>query len=144
MAGYAVPGCRPPVPRAARRRHLRELPVAFKLKSYESQSLLSVLLALVGGVAALGAVGVMARGFDKASFYVNYSSRSMFLPTLAGALLVGLAAAVIGFFIALNSAGQKRNTRSRLAWQGFFLNALVLTIVLLAGVFFYFTRNAIH
>jgi hypothetical protein len=117
--------------------------VAFKLNSYEGQAVMSVALAGVGVLAAVGVCFIVFTRFDPSTFFVSYSPKSMFLPVLAVGLLAGLAAGTIGFFVALNSAGQKRNTKSKLAWQGFFLNALVLTVMLSVGIFFFFTRMAI-
>lgn len=117
--------------------------VAFNLKSYESQAKLSVFLAVLGGLAALGVIGLMGRNFDRGSFFVNYNPRGLWLPVLGAGLLVGLAAGVVGFFVGLHSAGQRRNPRSALSWKGFFLNAAVIIVMLCAGIFFYFTRNAV-
>ena len=117
--------------------------MAFNLKSYENQAKLSVTLAVLGGIAALCVVALLARRFDRAAFFVTYNAEGVFLPVLAAGLLFAIAASTIGFFVALNSAGQRRNARSALSWKGFFLNALVITIVLAAALFFLFTRNAV-
>ena len=117
--------------------------VALKLKTYEGQARASVIMAVLGGVAAVSVIYLLGKRFDTESFYVTYGQGSLFLPAFAGTLLFGLAAGATGFIVALNSAGRRRNTDSKLSWQGFFLNALVLTIILSAGVFFFFTRNAV-
>jgi hypothetical protein len=117
--------------------------VAFKLKTYENQAKLSVGLALLGGLAIVGVLVLMFRNFDRAAFYVTYNPQGLWLPLVGGGLLVALAAGTVGFFVALNSAGQRRNTRSALAWQGFFLNAVIITVTLAAMAFFLFTRNAL-
>jgi hypothetical protein len=115
--------------------------VASKLKTYEAQAKLSFWLAFPGGLAALVVVGLIYRNFDRASFYVNYNPNGFWLPVLGLGLLVALAASTTGFFVGLNSAGRRRNTRSALAWQGFFLNAAIITLTLAAAAFFFFTRN---
>jgi len=117
--------------------------MVLKVKTYEDQAKLSVILAIVGALATVGAVGLMLRNFDATGFFVSYRSNGPWLPIVGAGLLVGLGAGVGGFFIALNSAGQRRNKRSALSWQAFFLNALVVTVVLSACIFFYFTRNAV-
>jgi hypothetical protein len=116
--------------------------VAFNLKSYENQAKLSVYLAVLGGLAALGVIGLMGRNFDRISFFVTYNPKGFWLPLVGTGLLLGLGAGTAGFFVGLHSAGQRRNPRSALSWKGFFLNALVIMIMLSAGIFFYFTRNA--
>lgn len=117
--------------------------MAFNLKSYEDQAKLSVGLAGLGGLAALGVIWLMARNFDRVAFFVNYNPRGMWLPVLGVGLLVGLGAGIVGFFVGLHSAGQRRNPRSALSWKGFFLNALIVIVMLSAGIFFFFTRNAL-
>ncbi len=118
--------------------------MALKLSSYEGQAKLSIALAVIGGLAALVAVGLVYRNFDRASFYVSYNPHSAWLPLVGLGLMTAVAAGAIGFFIALNSAGQRRNPLSALAWQAFFLNAIVLTVVLATAVFLVFTRNPIE
>jgi hypothetical protein len=117
--------------------------VASKLNTYENQAKLSVVLGIVGSAALLGVVVMMRKNFDVGTFYTTYNTRSLWLPLLGSGLLVGLGAGAAGFFMALNSAGQRRNTQSSLAWKGFFLNAIVITGLLAAGTFFYFTRNSV-
>ncbi len=117
--------------------------MAFKLSKYEDQAKLSVYLGLLGIAAACAAAFLLWRRFEPTTFYVSFNPQRPFRQVLIGGLLVGLAAGVCGFFIGLNSAGQKRNTLSRLAWQGFFLSALAIMFVLSAGIFFFFTQNPI-
>lgn len=112
-------------------------------KTYEDQAKLSVVLSVLGALATVGVIVLMLRNFDAGSFYVSYNPKTLWLPMVGVGILVGLSAGTVGFFVALNSAGQKRNKNSGLSWQGFFLNALVLTVILSACVFFFFTRNAI-
>jgi len=117
--------------------------VALNLKTYEGQTILSTALAVLGAVASVATWGLLVRRFDRTAFYVSFNFGGALQPVLGLGLLVGLGAGVIGFFMALNSAGQKRNTRSALAWKSFFLNALVITLALSAVVFFFFTRNPV-
>lgn len=115
--------------------------MAFKIKTYEDQAKLSVILAAVGGFLAVAALGGILRNFDARTGWVEYGTKSIFLPALGGCLMLALALAATGFFVALNSAGQRRNKRSRLSWTGFFLNALVIMFALCVGVFFAITRH---
>jgi hypothetical protein len=114
--------------------------VALNLKSYEQQAKFSVVLAALSALAALGVIFLLLKNFKPAHFYVTYNPQGLWLPVLAAGLAFGLLVGAAGFFMALNSAGQRRNKLSRLAWQAFFLNALVITVMLCAAVFFYFTR----
>lgn len=115
------------------------------INTYENQSKLSVLLAIVGALGTVGAAGLLARNFtDLETFWVAYRPSSMWLPAMGGSLLLALIASGIGFLVGFGSAGQRRNTLSGVAWLGFFLNAGVLVLALCAAVFFYFTRHKIE
>ncbi len=117
--------------------------MAFKIKTYEDQAKLSVILATVGGLFTVAALGAILRNFDASTGWVRYGTKTIFMPALGGCLMLALALATIGFFVALNSAGQRRNKRSRLSWTGFFLSALVITFAVCVGVFFVITRHGI-
>ncbi len=130
-------------PEADRGPEHRGNPVAFKLSRYEDQAKLSVYLGLLGIAAACCAAFLILQRFELTTFYVTYNPQKPLLPVIGGGLLIGLAAGVCGFFLGLNGAGQKRNTRSRLSWQGFFLSALAIMFTLSTAVFFYFTRNPV-
>ncbi len=115
--------------------------MAFKLSRYEDQAKLSLYLGVLGMACVLVIAVLFQQRFDRVTFFVSFNPNRPFLPVVGAGLALGLAAGVIGFFVALNSAGQKRNTRSKLAWQSFFLNALVITLILCAAIFLFYTRN---
>lgn len=118
--------------------------MAFKFKTYEDQARLSVMLAAVGCFCAIVAGVAVLKRFEPEQFWVKYGSHSMLLPILGLTLLLALAASVTGFLVALHSAGQRRNKRSRLSWMGFFLNAGVITLTLSIAIFFALARNAVQ
>lgn len=118
--------------------------MALDLRKYEAQAKLSVALGAAGTLGILFALWLLCRNFDGQNFWVAYSTQSFYLPSLGLGLLVALLAGTVGFFVGLNSAGQRRNTRSRLAWQGFFLNAVVITAAVSAGIFFVLTRYPVN
>lgn len=117
--------------------------MAFKLRSYEDQARLSVIMAVLGCLAALAVLGLLAWKFDRSTFFVPYNARGPFLSLVGVGLVGGVLVAGIGFFVALNSAGQRRNTLSAVAWKAFFANALVLTVLISSAIFLYFTRYPI-
>jgi hypothetical protein len=117
--------------------------VALKIKTYEEQAKLSVILAVIGSLFALAALGGVLRNFDPSTGWVRFGTKSMFMPALGICLLLAVAFTAIGFSVGLHSAGQRRNKRSRLSWTGFFLNAAVLMFALCVGVFFVITRHGI-
>jgi hypothetical protein len=114
--------------------------MAMNLKSYEGQAKVSMYLGVLGVLGVLGAIVLLARNFSRENFWIAYRGSSMWLPLLLLAMLVAVGAGVVGFFLSLHSAGQRRNTRSDLSWRAFFLNALVITLALSVGVFFWITR----
>lgn len=115
--------------------------MASKQNTYEKQARLSIYLAAVGGAATLGVLYLLGRNFK--DFWIVYNPHSKWLPMLGGTIFIGLLAGVIGLFVGFNSAGQRRNTLSRLSWTGFFLSALVVVLILSASIFFFFTRYAV-
>lgn len=117
--------------------------MALNLHKYENQARLSVAMAVVGLVGCVGAVALLVRNFNPADRFVYYGASSMYLPLLGVMLLVSLGGGAIGFFVGISSAGQRRNKAANVAWAGFFLSAAVITLALCAGIFFYFTRNAV-
>ena len=117
--------------------------MARKQKTYEKQAALSAILAVVGNAAALAAFCLLGRNFSFQDRYVTYNPENIWFPILGGVLFVALAASTIGFFVGLHSAGQRRNTRSRLSWTGFFVSAVGITLTVSAVAIFYFTRNPV-
>ena len=111
-----------------------------KLQTYESQATVSVILAGAAAVFVMGAAFCALYKFDWKVFMLSYNSGGMRLPVLGGSLFLALAASVVGFFVAFNSAGQRRNKKSRLSWIGFFANAALIALALMIGFFFLFTR----
>lgn len=113
------------------------------LHNYETQATLSVLMAVLAALAAGGAAAVIAMKFDWQDFILVYNRDGLLLLALGGALFVALAASVTGFCVGLNSAGQRRNARSRMSWMGFFVNAALIALTLMIAFLFLFTRQPI-
>ncbi len=111
--------------------------------SYERQGVLSIAAALLAGLAAIVAIGLLARNYRADAGATIYGAGSVWFMAFAGSVLGGLALSAVGFGLGLNSAGQKRNTQSGRSWLGFFLSAAAFTATALAGLFFYFTRQGL-
>lgn len=114
------------------------------LHNYETQATLSILLATVAALAVAAAGGAVLYKFNWQDFILVYNRDGFLLYALAGTLFVAMAASVVGFCVALNSAGQRRNAKSRLSWLGFFCNAALMALALMIGFLFLFTRQAIN
>jgi hypothetical protein len=108
--------------------------------TYEKQARLSVALAAIGGLATVTAIVLIIKNFALQTFWTAYSPKSLWLPAFLGTLLIAGVAGFFGLLVGFNGAGQKRNTESKLSWTGFFASAAVITLVLIAAAFFYFTR----
>ncbi|MBU0639034.1 MAG: hypothetical protein KKB50_09235 [Planctomycetes bacterium] len=118
--------------------------VVFKLKTYESQAKLSVVLAIAGGLGAIAAAVLILQNFDPQNFWVRYNPKGLRPIAIGGALFVALVSAAVGLFVGLNSAGQRRNKNSKLSWTGFFMSAAALALAMSEGVFFYLTKYAVR
>ncbi len=116
--------------------------MAKKSNKYEKQARFSIILAVIGGLAAIAATVFVLQRFDPA-LGTKFDPDSWRQFAILSAVFCALAAGAVGFFIAFDSAGQRRNKLSRLSWTGFFLNAGVITLALAVGVFFYYTRYTI-
>lgn len=101
------------------------------------------MLAGLAAFAAMAALYCVLKGFDWQVFMLTYNRKGPRLIFLGASLFVCLAAGVIGFFVGFNSAGQRRNKKSRLSWIGFFANAALIAVALMVAIFFVLTRNAI-
>jgi hypothetical protein len=117
--------------------------VAIDLRKFENQARVSVYLAILGAISCLVGLVAMLQRFDAQNFMITYNSKRMFHYAFAATLAVALACAVIGCGFGFNSAGQRRNKATRLSWIGFFVNAAIIALTLMTGVFFLFTRNAV-
>lgn len=117
--------------------------MAAKLNPSEKQAQMSLALSGVSALFAVGLTVAILRNFHAEFFEVIYdANRNFKVIVLALAAVAGVTGA-IGFLIGLTSAGQKRNTKSRMSWQGFFISALALTITMSMGLFFILTQNPI-
>lgn len=117
--------------------------MAAKLNQHEKFARYSVMLAVVGGLAALAAVYGVFSAFRPQNFEVIYSPRSLRFPAILGSIFIAGAAGTAGFFLALSSAGQKRNKLVRMSWLGFFLNAGIVTVALCVFVFFWLAKESV-
>lgn len=115
--------------------------MGLNLKSYETQARFSVGLALAGGLCAVAAAVLMMQRFDAERFEIIMGS-NRFL-AIMGVIGLGVLVGIVGFFMGLSGAGEKRNKASQLSWTGFFLSAGVLSLTLCLLVFCYFTKNVI-
>ncbi|MFO0838749.1 MAG: hypothetical protein U1D55_09490 [Phycisphaerae bacterium] len=110
-------------------------------RDYATQAQLSVYLAAIGGVSTLISVVLMARNFDRATFWIIYNARRPFVFVLLATIGLALLASGLGLLVGFMSAGQRRNPKSQLSWTGFFSSAAVLAVALSAAVFFILTQN---
>lgn len=110
-----------------------------KLDTYENQAGLSLLLAVVSAVAAVGLALAVFTAYN-AEFGVMYVASSLryyaILLCMGGAMFAGGIALLIGF----NSAGRKTNRRSQLSWLAFFISAGSLTVAASSFIFFWLLR----
>lgn len=114
-----------------------------KKNPYETQAKLGLLLAVIGGLCALTLTACVFRHFDFQEFAALYVGGSPRFFLILASFLVGGIAGAIGFFVSLNSAGQRRNRLSSLAWITFFANSAVILVTLCVFVIFVFAREKV-
>ncbi|MBL8877689.1 MAG: hypothetical protein JNG88_01100 [Phycisphaerales bacterium] len=116
--------------------------MAFSLKTYEDQAKFSVVLGAVATVAIVAALGLILQRFDWSAFMIPIKSKLRLVAILGGIGVAGLLSTA-GFFVSLNTAGQKRNKNQSLSWTGFFFNAAILTLAACVGVVFMLTKISV-
>lgn len=114
-----------------------------KANPHELQAKWSLLLAIAAGLSTLVLILGVFRYFSFSDFAAYYVKNSLRLYGIIATALFSLAASGIGFFVALNSAGQKRNTLSGLAWKTFFIHALIIAVTLCVIIVFFFAREEV-
>lgn len=116
--------------------------MAISWKTYEDQAKFSVVLGAIASVAALVALGLILQRFDWSAFMIPMKSK-LRLVAILGAIGVAGLLSTAGFFVSLNTAGQKRNKNQSLSWAGFFFNAAVLTVAACMAIVFMMTKLSV-
>ena len=97
----------------------------FSLRRYETQARMSLIVGILSSVCLLMLGYLVFRNADLTEWVIYYGQRWRGRAVQAmGALTVLSGIFALGF--GLNSAGQRRNTRPRESWLGFFLGAGVI------------------
>ena len=111
-----------------------------QLKRFDVQANVAATLSLLSVVPFLGAVALAIRNFDGHLVQITYGSGSRFVPMLIAGILLSMAPGFVGFVLGWNSAGQRRNDKSKRSWIGFFVGGLVLTLDLILLIAFWKLR----
>jgi hypothetical protein len=102
------------------------------------------MLAAVGGIATLAVLFMIFWVFSWESLWIPLLAGSRRYYAILGGTGLALIASGIGFLVGFNSAGQRRNTKSSLAWMGFFLNSAVIALAACTFVFFWFFKFVVN
>ena len=114
-----------------------------KVNPHELQAKWSLWLAIAAGLSTLALIVGVLRHFSFTEFAAYYAEGSLRFYGIIATALFSLAASGIGFFVALNSAGQRRNALSGLAWKTFFAHALIIGVTLCVSIIFFFARERV-
>ncbi|MBU0617743.1 MAG: hypothetical protein KKI02_08500 [Planctomycetes bacterium] len=114
-----------------------------KTNPHELQAKWSLLLAIAAGLSTLLLILGVLRHFSFADFAAYYVKNSLRFYGIIATTLFSLTASGIGFFLALNSAGQRRNTLSGLAWKVFFIHALIITVTACVFIAFFWAKEEV-
>ena len=86
--------------------------MAARKNVYEKQAVMSIVLAIVGGVCTLAGAVFILQAFNAQDLQVVYDPRSMRMPAIATALFLGVAGGGFGFLLGLISAGREPTRRT--------------------------------
>ena len=110
---------------------------------HETQAKVSLLLAAVGGLSALALIVFVLRNFDWQNFAAIYTVGHWRYYAILIATFVAGASGAIGWFVAFNSAGQRRNKLSKVAWMTFFVHSAIILVTLCVFILFWFNKEPI-
>ncbi len=109
----------------------------FSLRRYEDQAKASLVFGIVGCLSLLAQILLVFRHVDTNTWSVMYGNMNRkYLILLATAVSLFLGAIALG--LGFNSAGQRRNEKTKLSWLGFFLGAGAVCLAIIVACFFQF------
>lgn len=110
----------------------------FSLRRPDSQATFSVILSLCSLFFVIGLAVLVFKNFTPQDNYIIwYSRKTMRMPAILACTAIAALLAIFGLGFGFNSAGQRRNEKSKQSWLGFFLGAFAFTLaVILVATFF--------
>jgi hypothetical protein len=115
----------------------QEVPVGLgKLRRYDVQATWAIASAAAAAAPFLAAAYLAVSRFDGVLGQIRYGAQGRFVPAFLGCVALSGMLAALGFVLGWNSAGQRRNDKSRRSWTGFFLGGLIATLDLVLMIAF--------
>ena len=114
--------------------------MAGSIRRYDVQATYASLLSILGALPCGGAAVLVLQRYQHELGQIVYGSKGMFLPVFAGAALLSMVLAGIGFLLGWSSAGQRRNDKQTRSWIGFFVGGAVLSLDAIMLIAFYLLR----
>ena len=112
------------------------------LRRYDTQAKVSLYAAVASFLGMMVLAYMLQRNLIWETKLIVYKSQ-FYMPLVllltAGTLLMAAAAIAIG----ANSAGQRRNEKSRLSWTGFFIGAVTLSLTIIMFYGFYTAKVSV-
>lgn len=112
--------------------------------TFERQASLSVMLGIISAVGALGMAVLLAKNYNADIGQIVYGSTGKFFLIFLAAVGLALATGTAGALLGFHSAGQKKNSNSKLSWTGFFVSAIAITMALSAFVVFWLLKFSVN
>jgi len=114
-----------------------------KLRRYDVQATWALFSAVLATAPFLAAAYLVFSRFDSVLGQIRYGSHGRFIPAFVGCVGLSGLLAMLGFILGWNSAGQRRNDKSRRSWTGFFLGGLIATLDIVLMIAFIKLRLAV-
>ncbi len=115
----------------------------FSLRKPENQASASVVLSLSSLFFLMGMAVLMFRRFESENLTFYYSAKTLRFPMILVSALLAGALATIGFGFGLNSAGNRRNFRTKHSWLGFFIGAFGICATIIMFALFWFWKESV-
>lgn len=115
--------------------------MAFRnLRRHDVQASYSLLLAVASIIPCLAGAYLCVRNYQDELGRIVYGAEGRFIPAFIGSLLAAMLLSSVAFSLGWNSAGQRRNDKSRHSWIGFFVGGAILTCSFILVIAFVMLR----
>jgi len=110
------------------------------LRRYDTQAKLSIAIAIASFLSFCALVYLLQYRYNSEMRQFIYVGTTKYAPAVYLATAITMLLAAAAACIGGNSAGQKRNDKTRLSWAAFFIGAVILSVTIIAFAMFYMNR----
>jgi hypothetical protein len=105
------------------------------LRRFDVQAKVALIISCAAFLGVIALIAVLGRNYNHGLRMIIYSPKSMFSPTIFVLTGMTFLLAGTGTVMGANSAGQRRNEKTKQSWAAFFVGAAAISfpIILFCG-----------